>query len=70
MFTSGTTGNPKGAVMTHRNLISCLDSCITMNAQDFEPFCPELAPYLRGEKKSRGLSWLPLAHIAGRLGFF
>jgi long-chain acyl-CoA synthetase len=48
MFTSGTTGEPKGAMLTHRNLAS--------NAQEL----PKVFPIGPGE---RMLSVLPLSHI-------
>jgi long-chain acyl-CoA synthetase len=51
IYTSGTTGEPKGVMLTHRNLSS--------NATDA---CPKV-DFRRGEI---GLSFLPLAHIYER----
>ncbi|MEE4496204.1 long-chain-fatty-acid--CoA ligase [Streptomyces sp. BE230] len=50
MYTSGTTGRPKGAVLTHLNLVAN-----TLNSH-------EVQPILAGE---RGLACVPLFHIAG-----
>ncbi|XP_024863184.1 long-chain-fatty-acid--CoA ligase 1-like isoform X2 [Kryptolebias marmoratus] len=70
-FTSGTTGNPKGAILTHRNIVSNCSSII----KHIELFCP-LGP------SDVHLSYLPLAHMfektvqgvvlmqGGRIGFF
>ncbi|HWC36866.1 MAG TPA: long-chain fatty acid--CoA ligase [Mycobacteriales bacterium] len=52
VYTSGTTGPPKGAVITHRNLMWVLQN--TLPAFDIE----------RGE---RLISFLPLSHIAERM---
>ena len=52
VYTSGTTGPPKGAMISHRNLM----------------FQLEAAPqYLDVGPGDRGLSFLPLCHIAERL---
>lgn len=67
MYTSGTTGTPKGAILTHKNLVatmSATDSRFTLTSTD------------------RHMSYLPLAHIfetivqqavymyGGAVGFF
>jgi long-chain acyl-CoA synthetase len=54
-YTSGTTGNPKGALITHQNLISTI-SGIIRSISDFEPHVYD-----------RHLSYLPLAHIMERV---
>jgi long-chain acyl-CoA synthetase len=51
MYTSGTTGNPKGVMLTHGNLISNAAACI-----DVEPILPD----------DLNLCWLPLSHIYAR----
>jgi acyl-CoA synthetase (AMP-forming)/AMP-acid ligase II len=50
MYTSGTTGKPKGAVLTHQGLISAAEGC---------------APWLAGEPAERFLLALPMFHIFG-----
>ena len=47
LYTSGTTGNAKGVVLSHRNLVSCVHSCYKTQP------CSE---------KDRWLSILPMAH--------
>ena len=51
-YTSGTTGTPKGAVLTHANLIA--------NSAGSEPF-------LEARPGDRHISYLPLAHIYERV---
>jgi long-chain acyl-CoA synthetase len=51
MYTSGTTGNPKGVMLTHGNLLS--NACATAAAAPREP-------------TALILNWLPLSHIYGR----
>ncbi|KAI9655219.1 MAG: hypothetical protein M1831_004929 [Alyxoria varia] len=53
-YTSGTTGNPKGVVLTHRNSVSATSASLI--------HCPQ------GASESRILSYLPLAHIYQRVG--
>lgn len=52
LYTSGTTGTPKGVMISHRNLLSNLQACVT-----FVPFQPSW----------RNLSFLPLNHIYERM---
>eukprot|EP00792_Barthelona_sp_PAP020_P005435 TRINITY_DN2647_c0_g2_i1.p1 TRINITY_DN2647_c0_g2~~TRINITY_DN2647_c0_g2_i1.p1 ORF type:complete len:632 (+),score=129.65 TRINITY_DN2647_c0_g2_i1:29-1897(+) len=55
VYTSGTTGSPKGAMITHRNLLSAL--CI-LNSR-LVPFPPEF-------KRDIYYSYLPMAHVFER----
>jgi long-chain acyl-CoA synthetase len=52
MYTSGTTGNPKGVMLTHGNLLSNTLACL-----DVMPHAPDDVV----------LSWLPYSHIYGRV---
>jgi long-chain acyl-CoA synthetase len=52
MYTSGTTGNPKGVMLTHHNLISNATASL------------EVSPTKTGDIV---LNWLPLSHIYARL---
>ena len=51
-YTSGTTGDPKGVVLTHRNAVAAISSARTSG---------------RVSHKDSTLSYLPLAHIYGRM---
>jgi long-chain acyl-CoA synthetase len=51
MYTSGTTGNPKGVMLTHGNLLS--NACATEAASARKP-------------DAVALNWLPLSHIYAR----
>ncbi|KAG5679263.1 hypothetical protein PVAND_008843 [Polypedilum vanderplanki] len=53
-YTSGTTGNPKGALLSHDNFVWEIESLTTA-----------LQCFQRG--KETGISYLPLAHMSGQL---
>ena len=52
LYTSGTTGNPKGVVVTHRSVL------YEVTTADFTGYVMD---------RMRGVSYLPLAHIAERV---
>ena len=59
IFTSGTTAEPKGVVMTHRNIAACI-----------KPLEDQLAPYrryLRLITPLRVLNLLPMRHLFGQV---
>lgn len=52
-YTSGTTGVPKGALITHRNLISAMCGCLYTGISPVPSDCY--------------LSYLPMAHVLERI---
>ncbi|RCH98973.1 hypothetical protein CU097_014361 [Rhizopus azygosporus] len=52
MYTSGTTGTPKGAMLTHRNFVAALSASQSNLGGNADDVC---------------ISYLPLAHIYGRI---
>ncbi|MDR9450659.1 MAG: AMP-binding protein, partial [Acidimicrobiia bacterium] len=55
VYTSGTTGPPKGAILSHRNLVWTANEAISIIAAGKMP------------ERSEQLSYLPLCHVFGRL---
>lgn len=55
-YTSGTTGDPKGVVLLHSNIVSALASL---------PY-----QYYNPVKTDRHISYLPLAHVLEKLQFY
>ena len=53
MFTSGTTGDPKGVMLTHRNILSDLEA---------------VRSFIPGEPDYRVVSLLPLSHMFEQMG--
>ncbi|MBC7693605.1 MAG: long-chain fatty acid--CoA ligase [Methylotenera sp.] len=54
-YTSGTTGIPKGVVLTHENMMSVLDDCVK-----------SFGGHIRPEKETL-LAFLPFSHIIGKV---
>ncbi len=52
IYTSGTTGNPKGVMLSHRNILSNVLACV---------------PRIPADHTSRVLSFLPVCHIYERM---
>lgn len=57
-YTSGTTGDPKGVILTHKSVMSSVESCL--RHLEFMNFGPE----------ETAISYLPLAHMYERLNTF
>ncbi|NXG43786.1 ACSL1 ligase, partial [Psilopogon haemacephalus] len=55
-FTSGTTGNPKGAMITHQNIVSNASAFVKSTEKTFMPCCDDVL-----------ISFLPLAHMFERI---
>jgi len=53
-FSSGSTGNPKGIVLTHKNLLSNVNAIIQG---------------IKLNKNDKCLNWMPLTHDMGLIGF-
>ncbi|NWR63071.1 ACSL1 ligase, partial [Bucorvus abyssinicus] len=55
-FTSGTTGNPKGAMITHQNIVSNVSAFVKTTEKTFMPSPDDIL-----------ISFLPLAHMFERI---
>ncbi|NXO77439.1 ACSL1 ligase, partial [Sitta europaea] len=55
-FTSGTTGNPKGAMITHQNIVSNASAFVKTTEKSFVPSTDDVL-----------ISFLPLAHMFERI---
>ena len=56
MYTSGTTGNPKGVVLTHASICACISGLLDYTNQVNTAL----------DENDCYLSYLPLAHIMDR----
>jgi len=54
IYTSGTTGNPKGVILTHKNLMTQIDALDQIAGKMIK-------------ETDRGLSFLPWAHLMGQI---
>lgn len=58
MYTSGTTGNPKGVMLSHRNIISGALSLAQVCEVDYEDVIGHVAPLTHGSNFLSHVSWL------------
>ena len=70
-YTSGSTSNPKGVMISHGNLIHNLTSIITSFGFSFFQFFFNLQkPGLNASKSTVVVSWLPQYHDMGLIGSY
>ncbi|KAH7317122.1 4-coumarate-CoA ligase 2a [Stachybotrys elegans] len=65
LYSSGTTGLPKGVLVSHLNLVAEADIVIQLRRPIYEQWAKEGKPF-----PQRTLGHLPVAHIAGIQGYF
>mgnify|MGYP001578313052 CR=1 FL=1 len=59
VYTSGTTGMPKGVMLTHDNMTYYMQTAMKDALKDYEKYPGELAV-----SNERIISYLPLSHVA------
>jgi len=59
VYTSGTTGMPKGVMLTHDNMTYYMQTALKDALKDYEEFPGEMATGVE-----RIISYLPLSHVA------
>lgn len=67
LYTSGTTGRPKGATITHRQALANLQNIFCLGAANSMRGDPDAAPELHGDTQAATLLVVPLFHVTGCL---
>jgi long-chain acyl-CoA synthetase len=67
LYTSGTTGRPKGATITHRQALANLQNIFCVGVANSMRGDPDAAPELHSDTQSATLLVVPLFHVTGCL---